>query len=140
MNKLTAILLSFLPAGIFAQQAIDTNMIGTAARLFDLTFTTSEKDSMQDGLQENLVQFQKIHRLPIPNSLNYPFGFNPRPVGFVIPTKQQIINWAIPANVAVPKNKDELAFYSVLQLASLIKNKKICSVELTKFFISRLKK
>jgi hypothetical protein len=40
----------------------------------------------------------------------------------------------------VPANKNELAFYSIIQLASLLKNKKITSVELTKFFIDRLKK
>jgi Asp-tRNA(Asn)/Glu-tRNA(Gln) amidotransferase A subunit family amidase len=40
----------------------------------------------------------------------------------------------------MPANKNELAFYSIPQLASLIKNKKITSVELTKFFIERLKK
>ena len=40
----------------------------------------------------------------------------------------------------LPANRNELAFYSIPQLASLIKNKKISSVELTKFFIDRLKK
>jgi hypothetical protein len=43
-------------------------------------------------------------------------------------------------NVVVPKDKNELAFYSITQLASLIKNKKITSVELTTFFLNRLKK
>jgi Asp-tRNA(Asn)/Glu-tRNA(Gln) amidotransferase A subunit family amidase len=40
----------------------------------------------------------------------------------------------------MPANRNELAFYSIMQLASLVKNKKITSVELTKFFIDRLKK
>jgi Asp-tRNA(Asn)/Glu-tRNA(Gln) amidotransferase A subunit family amidase len=39
----------------------------------------------------------------------------------------------------MPKDSNDLAFYSILQLASLIRHKKITSVELTKFFISRLK-
>jgi len=95
---------------------------------------------MIDGLKDNVALYQKMHSLPISNSLNYPFGFNPTPVGFVIPTRQEKINWMIPANVNLPKNKSELAFYSVMQLASLIKNKKISSVELTIFFINRLKK
>jgi Asp-tRNA(Asn)/Glu-tRNA(Gln) amidotransferase A subunit family amidase len=42
--------------------------------------------------------------------------------------------------VALPANKNELAFYSLLQLASLVKNKKISSVELTTFFLNRLRK
>jgi Asp-tRNA(Asn)/Glu-tRNA(Gln) amidotransferase A subunit family amidase len=40
----------------------------------------------------------------------------------------------------LPKDKNELAFYSIKQLASLIRSKKISSVELTKFFLERLKK
>ncbi|MCW3089695.1 MAG: amidase [Ferruginibacter sp.] len=139
-NKLLLFLCCFLQSGIFAQQEIDTNMITAASKLFDLNFTAPEKDSMIDGLKDNVVQYQKMHKLPIPNNLNYPFAFVPAPPGFVIPTKQNLIRWNIPQNVTVPKNKDELAFYSVLQLASLIKNKKISSVALTRFFIDRLKK
>jgi Asp-tRNA(Asn)/Glu-tRNA(Gln) amidotransferase A subunit family amidase len=40
----------------------------------------------------------------------------------------------------VPANKNELAFYSIGELAYLIKNKKISSLALTQFFIERIKK
>jgi Asp-tRNA(Asn)/Glu-tRNA(Gln) amidotransferase A subunit family amidase len=40
----------------------------------------------------------------------------------------------------LPANKNDLAFYSIPQLASLIINRKITSVDLTKFYIDRLKK
>src|SRR6185369_11215197 len=50
------------------------------------------------------------------------------------------ITWEVSNNVQMPSNKNELAFYSIMQLASLVKNKKITSVELTRFFIERLKK
>jgi Asp-tRNA(Asn)/Glu-tRNA(Gln) amidotransferase A subunit family amidase len=55
-------------------------------------------------------------------------------------TKQQSIDWNIPTNINLPKNKSDLAFYTLLELASLIKNKKITSVALTQFFMDRLKK
>ncbi|MEO9660847.1 MAG: amidase, partial [Maribacter dokdonensis] len=42
--------------------------------------------------------------------------------------------------IDIPENKADLAFYSIPQLASLIKNKKISSLELTQFFVERLKK
>ena len=73
------------------------------------------------------------------NDLAYPFAFNPAPVGYKVPVNQQKITWNIPANVSLPANKNDLAFYSILQLASLVKNKKISSVDLTTFFINRLK-
>ena len=119
---------------------IDVNAITEAAKLMGLQFTAAEKDSMLDGLKENRQHYEKMRKLPIPNNLAYPFAFDPRPQGFVIPTKQSPINWQIPANVSLPPNKNELAFYSVLQLASLVKNKKISSVALTQFFLDRLKK
>ena len=40
----------------------------------------------------------------------------------------------------LPKNKNDLAFYSVGQLAELIRTRKITSTELTKFYLDRLKK
>jgi Asp-tRNA(Asn)/Glu-tRNA(Gln) amidotransferase A subunit family amidase len=61
------------------------------------------------------------------------------PVGKKINTVQKPIQWAIPNDVKLPQNKNDLAFYSIPQLASLIKNKKITSLELTQFFVRRLK-
>jgi Asp-tRNA(Asn)/Glu-tRNA(Gln) amidotransferase A subunit family amidase len=59
--------------------------------------------------------------------------------GMKFSTKQLPVNWNLP-NAKMPLNKNELAFYSLAELASLIKNKKISSVDLTLFFIDRLKK
>jgi Asp-tRNA(Asn)/Glu-tRNA(Gln) amidotransferase A subunit family amidase len=106
---------------------------------YDLNFTNSEVDS----LLNNLIFWKRIYarmheRLP-KNDLANPFAFHPEPRGFKIPTFQLPIKWQVPSNVALPKNKNDLAFYSIMELASLIKNKKISSVELTKFFIDRLK-
>jgi Asp-tRNA(Asn)/Glu-tRNA(Gln) amidotransferase A subunit family amidase len=132
-----------LPVILFTHaqaQQIDTTTVTQAEKLIGLEFTAAEKDSMLDGLKENRVNYDKMHGVPIPNHLAYPFAFQPAPPGWNIPTKQNTITWNIPANVSLPKDRNELAFYSVLQLASLIKNKKISSVELTQFFLNRLKK
>lgn len=139
-QQLTAILFCFFSFTVFAQQMVDTSSIGAAAGLFDLQFTNPEKDSMQEAVKDNLALYQKMHMLPVVNSLAYPFAFNPAPAGYVVPVKQALINWYIPANTMLPNNRNELAFYSVLQLASLIKSRKISSVDLTRFFIDRLKK
>jgi Asp-tRNA(Asn)/Glu-tRNA(Gln) amidotransferase A subunit family amidase len=81
-----------------------------------------------------------MHKEMPKNDLPFPFAFNPAPSGIKVPVNQQKVNWIIPANVTLPANRNDLAFYSIPQLASLIKNKKISSLELTKFFIMRLKK
>lgn len=128
-----------LPA--LAQTKQDTlQLLQKTAGLFDLSITEPEADSMMASIQDYTNTYKGMHRTMPPNSLAYPFAYNPAPIGFTIPTKQQKIVWDIPANVSLPKNRAELAFYSIPQLASLIKSKKISSVELTQFFIDRLKK
>jgi Asp-tRNA(Asn)/Glu-tRNA(Gln) amidotransferase A subunit family amidase len=121
-------------------QKIDTVLAGQAALLIDLQFTRAEKDSMLDGLNDARGIYQQMHKIDLPNSQPYVFGFSPLVPGITIPQKQLPVNWNIPSNVSLPKNLNELSFYSILQLASLIKNKKISSTALTQFFIGRLKK
>jgi Asp-tRNA(Asn)/Glu-tRNA(Gln) amidotransferase A subunit family amidase len=80
-----------------------------------------------------------MHQTLPSNDIPYPFAFNPLPVGESIPQNQATIKWELPV-VQLPANKNDLAFYSIPQLASLIRNRKISSVALAEFFIARLKK
>ncbi|HYW95813.1 MAG TPA: hypothetical protein VE870_09510, partial [Bacteroidales bacterium] len=121
------------------QKKITKENITAAENLFDLTFTDTEKDSMIDGLTENLQAYKEIHKINIDNAVPPALLFDPLPIGFEAPDMQQMINWKIDDNVQLPANRDALAFYTVRQLSSLIKNHKITSVELTKFFLDRLK-
>lgn len=132
--------LIILTATLANAQQIDTATVSHAEKLIGINFTEAEKDSMTGWLQTYRDQYKKLHEQPTPNSLSYPFAFHPEPPGFKIPTKQLPVNWYIPANVSLPTNKNDLAFFSIPQLASLLKYKKISSFELTKFFLDRLKK
>ena len=125
---------------VIAQSGIDTVAVSHWAGLFDLQFTSAEKDSMIDGLKDNAATYVKMHHADLSNGQVYPFKFNPVLPGFVVGTVQREIHWDIPASVSLPANKNDLAFYSLLQLASLVKNRKISSLELTRFFLSRLRK
>jgi Asp-tRNA(Asn)/Glu-tRNA(Gln) amidotransferase A subunit family amidase len=125
---------------LFAQTKSDSiQLIRNALKLYDLDFTEAESDSMLDNVKDYTENYKALHKTLPTNDIPYPFAFDPLPHGEMIPTKQEKINWDIPT-IQMPANKNELAFYSIMQLASLIKNKKITSVELTKFFIERLKK
>jgi Asp-tRNA(Asn)/Glu-tRNA(Gln) amidotransferase A subunit family amidase len=140
MKKIGLFLLVLLNLRAFAQSRADSiNLLQKTAALYDLDFTQAEADSLMDNIIAWKMIYSRMHQQLPKNDLPYPFAFNPAPSGFTVPTGQQNINWDIPANVPLPSNKDALAFYSIRQLASLVKNKKISSVDLTKFFISRLK-
>jgi hypothetical protein len=47
---------------------------------------------------------------------------------------KQPIKWNIPADVAMPADTNQLAFYSIAQLSSLLRHHKITSVQLTQFY------
>jgi Asp-tRNA(Asn)/Glu-tRNA(Gln) amidotransferase A subunit family amidase len=108
--------------------------------LLDLRFTQNEIDTMYDGVKENLAGYRMMHKQTLNNNVPMTLWHSPVLPGMHFNEKQDAINWNIPSNVLLPMNKNDLAFYNILQLASLIKNKKISSVALTQFFIERIKK
>lgn len=131
----------FVNTAALAQSHSDSlRFLQQAATLFDLNFTEAEADSLQGNILLYKSIYSRMHKELPKNDLAFPFAFNPAPYGYVVPTKQAKIVWGIPVSTALPANRNELAFYSIMQLASLVKNKKISSVDLTRFFIDRLKK
>lgn len=126
---------------IQAQTRTDSlRLIRESAKLYDLDFTEPEADSMLGSLNNYTMLYKNMHKTLPANDIPYPFAFKPAPAGMKISTKKEKIVWDIPLRTIVPANRDELAFYSIPQLAALILGKKISSVELTRFFIDRLKK
>jgi len=118
---------------------LTTQNIANAETLIGLEFTQAERDSVLDGLVSVLDDYTAIHDYELSNDIPPSLLYNPLPYGFSPDLNQQEIRWEYPA-VELPEDLDDLAFYTVPQLASLIKSKKITSVELTKFYIDRLKK
>ena len=124
-----------------AQTKADTiQQIRNNVKWYDLDFTDAEADSMMGSLNNYLLLYKSMHKTLPANDIPFPLAFNPAPLGMRVSTKKEKIYWDVPLKMEVPANKNDLAFYSIPQLASLIANKKISSVDLTKFFIARLKK
>ena len=110
----------------------------SAQVLLDLNFDEKEIDMMLPGLNRSLGGVEELHAFELGNEVPPALWFNPLVAGKKIDTNQKEINWEMPANVSLPPNLDDLAFYSVAELSVLIKEKKISSVALTEFFIKRL--
>ncbi len=66
--------------------------------------------------------------------------FDPHPTGFQFPEKSERPANIIPEDVKLPDDLQEVAFYTIPQLASLIKNQKITSLALTQLYIDRIKR
>src|SRR5690606_20879624 len=82
---------------------------------------------------------QRVRKQPLSNDVAPALQFNPIPVGFEFEQKREKFEVVRRKGIKLPANREELAFYSVAQLAELVRTKQISSEELTKFFINRLK-
>ena len=112
----------------------------SSAKLYDISFTTKEIDTLYSDVIDNLANYKAMHRLPLANSVPLSMWQTPVVPGMHFNTVQKTIAWKLDNTVQLPTNKNDLAFYTLEQLASLIKNKKISSLALTQFFIDRIKK
>ena len=141
MRLLFILLLTSFSFFVNAQTKADTiHFLREAAELYDLDFTEAEADSMIGNIMGNLQIYKGMHKTLPTNDIPLPFAFNPVPYGMNKQKMNQTVSLPFVANIRLPKNKSDLAFYSIPELAGLIRSKQITSVELTKFFIDRLKK
>ena len=123
-----------------SEKSLNPNLVSATEKLFDLKMEASERDSMITTLESQLSDYTIIHNQAIDNSVPPAIWFNPVPAGVEFKGIQKPIDWKLPTQVAMPADKNELAWYSVADLSVLIRTRKISSVELTRFFLDRLKK
>lgn len=122
------------------KEEISVKILDEAEKVIGLSFTEVEKDSMLDNLNENLESYLNIHKVKLDNSVFPSLIFNPLPTGFKFDEQQKPLEFSDYSYVKMPDDQDDLAYYSIGELAELIRSKKITSVKLTKFFLERLKK
>ncbi|MEO0471055.1 MAG: amidase [Bacteroidota bacterium] len=118
---------------------IKPSAVTQATSLLDLDFEQAERDSMMDNLNEQKASYQALHKESIANSVPPALLFNPLPGNFSPNQDQYQIVWKLPEGVRVPARRDQLAFYTVPELAALLRDRKITSTQLTEVYIKRLK-
>jgi Asp-tRNA(Asn)/Glu-tRNA(Gln) amidotransferase A subunit family amidase len=141
VHKYLAVIAFLLSSfSLTAQESIGLPELQAAEKLFDLHFTPVKEDSILSGLVDHLQLYRYLHAHDLYNDVPLSLSFDPLLPGTPYDRKQIALRWQIPPAVTLPTKKDDLAFYSIPELASLIKRKKISSVELTKFFLDRLRR
>ncbi len=121
------------------QKDITTENISHAEQVIGLRFSEAERDSMIEGLTQYRASYDSIRSFGLDNSVPLSLTFDPVPVGFTFESKQRELNLEDVSDVQLPDDLNNLAFYSIRELAELIRTRKITSVELTEFFLDRLK-
>src|SRR6056297_2025119 len=117
---------------------ITKEMVRSAASIIGIDFTEAERDTMTSALKDTREDLQAIRNLNMSNATPPALVFNPVPVGKKFDFDQSDPVFDLPLNIDLPSNRYDLAFYTVAELATLIRDRKITSVELTEFFLDRI--
>jgi Asp-tRNA(Asn)/Glu-tRNA(Gln) amidotransferase A subunit family amidase len=140
---LAACAFSFL-AGAFVTdddpaKPLTADLVDAASKVFGLTFTQTERDSMLGNLNNYRSNYEALRKIDVSNDVAPALYFNPLPAGFKLPQGVASFKASPVGKTALPPNRDDLAYYSVAQLGELLRTRQITSEELTHFFLDRLK-
>ena len=135
-----------LPGALWAKMQaeevtkVTKEMLQAAEQIAGLEFNDSERDLMVDGLNKHLQRYEKMREVPLDNSVAPAVQFNPVVPGTTFEKKQLPIKASKPRNAKKPSDIEELSFWTITNLAGLIKSRKVSSLELTNMYLGRLKK
>lgn len=111
-----------------------------AQQLIGVSFSEQNLDTIYPYLERNKAGYDSLRNHSIPIEVMPAIRFDPIPHGFKARPQALPSVWTVADSIALPRNRDDLAFYSIPELASLIKHRQLTSVALTEFFIARIKK
>jgi hypothetical protein len=132
-----------LTAGLCSAQTnqpITRESVRDAEALIGMNFSDEKIEMMLPGLKDQRANYEAMRQFPLSNGVPPAIQFNPLPVGFTFETQRHKFKPSPLPKVKLPANPDDLAFYSVGELAALIKSRQITSEKLTQFYLQRLKK
>ena len=132
---------------------ITPEMLDRAAELAGVgPFTAEQKKMMLDGLNDQRDAYAQIRALKIGNDVPPAYVFHPEKAAKPVSAKDcmetfcpppTVYAYSGPDLVAVPdapRRIEDLAYVTVADLGSLLSNRKITSVALTRMYIERLKR
>ena len=137
---------TLLPGALWArlqqqqEDRITKQMIKEAEALVGLEFTEAEREAMVRGVNNNARSYAQLRTVTVKNSVPPAVQFDPVLPGMKLPTERRTLRFSKVARVQRPANLEEVAFWPVLQLAELIRNRQVSPVELTDMYLDRLKR
>jgi len=119
---------------------ITVDMVIAAEKIAGLSFPEDMRERFVRDLNRLRTNYQNIRAMKLDASVAPCFVFNPVPPGFeeIEPERNPTITSSV--SVTMPNTEEELAFLSVTYLSALIKTRQVTSTDLTKIYLSRLKK
>lgn len=119
-------------------RAITRAMVEGAAAVIGLSFSEPEIDLMLDGLEEQRESYAGIRAAAPDDAVPPAIGFDPLLPGRRVPDAPPSDRLAAPPDVSRPARFEEVAFWSVPELAALLRSGQATSVELAELYLERL--
>jgi Asp-tRNA(Asn)/Glu-tRNA(Gln) amidotransferase A subunit family amidase len=119
-----------------------------AGEVAGLAFTDQELELMRPGVAEQLASLEALRKIPLSNDVAPALRFSPPEVpgydaawihSFGLRSMEPLPRMVVPT-VERPARLDDLAFLSIRELSALVRTRKVSCVELTQFFLARLKR
>jgi Asp-tRNA(Asn)/Glu-tRNA(Gln) amidotransferase A subunit family amidase len=114
--------------------------IREAAALAGLAWTEAEAQDVADALSSFARHAEQIDKDGLTNRSPLPIHFDPRPPGVSVPLPRPAFRPPAAPRVRRPANLEDAAFWSVTQLAQLMRARQVTATELTQMYLARLKR
>lgn len=127
-------------AGTPRRRRDDPTDMAAFGRLAGLEFRAAEREQAKERLANLRDDYAALRARPVPFELPPCARFDPWPPGVPRPAPTGRVAVPIPPDVALPDRDVDLAFLSVLELASLLRQRKVTSRRLTELALGRLER
>lgn len=127
-----------------ASGPVSREMVDCAEKIAGLEFHQAEEEAIASSLNQNLSSYEQLRSLEIPPDTPPALTFHPylpgrKPAGPATPGRS--LPFTKPAAaISRPANLEDVAFWPVTHLASLIERRLVTSTELTRMYLDRLKR
>lgn len=120
------------------KKKVTAAMIDEAAAVAGVSIDGSYKEMMLEDLNDALDDYSAVHELKLANGVAPALVFDPVLPGMTVDVPRRPIRMSGVKSVQAPKNIEEIAFWSVRDLAELLRTRKISSLALTEMYLHRL--
>src|SRR5262245_47242839 len=127
-------------AALAQNAAITKEAIADAEKLAGLAFSDAQREQMAGELSQHLQAYERLRKAPLDNGVPPALVFEPLPPDVKLSTERKASVYSEVKAPDVPDDLEQLAFLPVLQLAKLIAEGDVTSVDLTQMYLARLKR
>ncbi|MGE4064358.1 MAG: amidase [Rhodospirillaceae bacterium] len=135
---------TLLPGVLWAQMQeagaphVTKEMLKGAVAVAGLDLSEEDQTVIMEGLNQNLARYDELRKIEIPNDVPPAQHFTALVPGMEVNRTRAPLRFSQPRPKR-PRNLEDAAYWTVLELGQLIRSREVSSTELTQMYIARLK-